>query len=131
MNVPLKLIKNNPRAFKKRMKWAMEIHDQVLDKRGPVSTTHRCNPLPFDEKLRRKKKFRFVIENPCITTHNFVDTLREARKRPQLKESAKVKELVMPFTNVTDRVVEESNLQENFHELCKRGPNASVYRIVH
>ena len=47
------------RDFKARMKEAMEIHDQFLDKRGPVSTTHRCFPLPFDEKLRRKKKFRF------------------------------------------------------------------------
>ncbi len=34
------------------------LHDKMLDKLGPVSHRHRCNPLPFDNKLARKKKYK-------------------------------------------------------------------------
>ena len=82
------------------MKEAMEIHDQFLDKRGPVSSTHRCFPLPFDEKMRRKKKFRFFPS--CLIVIESISTnviLREARNRPKVRAKAKIKQLVEPFSN--------------------------------
>ena len=35
-----------------------KIHDHYLDKSGVVGVGHRCNRLPFDSKLRKKKKYR-------------------------------------------------------------------------
>ena len=40
------------------VKTARKIHDHQLDKKGPVGHTRRTNLLPFDEKLRKKKKFK-------------------------------------------------------------------------
>ena len=44
------------------------IHDKLLDKRGQFGTAHRCFSLPFDKKLRKKKKYReaknLLKENP-------------------------------------------------------------------
>ena len=36
----------------------MQVHDHMLDKKGPISETHRTFPLPFNEKLRKKKKYK-------------------------------------------------------------------------
>ena len=44
--------------IKDRVQEARKIHDHILDHRGVVSGTHRCHRLPFNEKLRKKKKFR-------------------------------------------------------------------------
>ena len=59
--------------IKDRVQEARKIHDHILDHRGvvsgthsitsnkcfkKVSGTHRCHRLPFNEKLRKKKKFR-------------------------------------------------------------------------
>ena len=44
--------------IKDRVEEARKIHDHILDHRGVVSGTHRCHRLPFNEKLRKKKKFR-------------------------------------------------------------------------
>jgi hypothetical protein len=37
---------------------AKTVHDHILDKRGPVSNDHRTFSVPFDKKLRKKKKYR-------------------------------------------------------------------------
>ena len=41
-----------------RIRDAKKIHDHFLDKSGVVGSSHRCNRLPFDEKLRKKKKYK-------------------------------------------------------------------------
>ena len=84
------------------MKEAMEIHDQFLDKRGPVGNAHRCFPLPFNEKLRRKKKFRF-FKNPTVYSSTFKLLNyhhREARNAPKVRMKSKIKQLVEPFSDV-------------------------------
>jgi prolyl 4-hydroxylase len=90
-----------------KMKTAKGIHDQLLDKRGAISPSHRCYPLPFDEKLRKKKKYR------------------EARKNPKAK-AVKVKSMVAPFSQLAANGA--ADLNDNFHELCERGRKASVFR---
>ena len=46
-----------------RIRDAKKIHDHFLDKSGVVGSTHRCNRLPFDEKLRKKKKYKAAKKN--------------------------------------------------------------------
>ena len=41
-----------------RIKDSKRIHDHFLDHRGVVGPSHRCNRLPFDSKLRKKKKYK-------------------------------------------------------------------------
>ena len=43
---------------KKQLDTAKQLHDHRLDRIGEKSHTHRCHKLPFDEKLRKKKKFK-------------------------------------------------------------------------
>ena len=101
------------------MKQAMEIHDQFLDKRGPVSTTHRCFPLPFDEKLRRKKKFRFFSFGASMRTYRTIKIyhFREARNRPKVRAKAKMKHLVEPFSNSVPG--QERNICRSSQEMLK------------
>ena len=84
------------------MKEAMEIHDQFLDKRGPVGTAHRCFPLPFNEKLRRKKKFRFIFLTKYVLTSQTNEFYhhREARNAPKVRMKSKIKQLVEPFSDI-------------------------------
>jgi hypothetical protein len=42
----------------KTMATSKLLHDHALDKRGQRSHVHRTHNLPFDEKLRKKKKFK-------------------------------------------------------------------------
>ena len=42
----------------KDLKIAKKLHDHNLDKAGQRTNLHRCHPKPFDEKLRKKKKFK-------------------------------------------------------------------------
>ena len=35
-----------------------KIHDHTLDRVGPKSSTHRTHHIPFDKKLKKKKKFK-------------------------------------------------------------------------
>jgi len=44
--------------LKKVISAAKQVHDHYLDKRGRVSSRHRCHPRPFDAKLAKKKKFK-------------------------------------------------------------------------
>ena len=56
MTEDLKLIESRIRDAKK-------IHDHFLDKAGVIGATHRCNRVPFDEKLRKKKKYKVAKKN--------------------------------------------------------------------
>ena len=47
-----------PSTVKHNLKSAIFVHDSKLDKRGPKSAFHRTHQLPFDKKLRKKKKFK-------------------------------------------------------------------------
>ncbi|XP_059097153.1 prolyl 4-hydroxylase subunit alpha-2-like isoform X1 [Tigriopus californicus] len=38
-------------------------HDKLLDQRGQFGATHRCFPVPFDKKLKKKKKYKKVKQN--------------------------------------------------------------------
>ena len=48
------------KEFIQHYNWAIEAHDKYLDLRGPTSKNHRTFALPFDEKLRKKKKYKKV-----------------------------------------------------------------------
>ena len=85
--------------IKDRVQEARKIHDHILDHRGVVSGTHRCHRLPFNEKLRKKKKFREARQA------NKTSTERPARALhlvPLYSESAK-----------------EIGLRDNFEHICK------------
>ena len=46
------------KKYKKELERAIEIHDLTLDRKGPYSPTYRTFPLPFNAKLRKKKKYK-------------------------------------------------------------------------
>lgn len=47
---------------------AKKVHDHYLDTRGQKSVAHRTHQLPFDKKLRKKKKFKkaFQLEDEIL-----------------------------------------------------------------
>ena len=51
---------------KKQLDTAKQLHDHRLDKIGEKSHLHRCHKIPFDEKLKKKKKFKRPKELPLI-----------------------------------------------------------------
>ena len=57
-----KLSSNETKVFQKQLKATIRTHDKTLDQKGPVGSTGavewRTNRVPFDEKLRKKKKFK-------------------------------------------------------------------------
>ena len=42
---------------------AKDIHDQTLERKGPFSEGHRTYPIPFNSKLRKKKKYKKQKKN--------------------------------------------------------------------
>ena len=87
--------------IKTRLVEAQKIHDHMLDHRGVVSGTHRCNPLPFNEKLRKKKKFREArLANKTLT------------ERPE-------KALHLVPLHAEGKDVKEAGLRDNFEHICK------------
>ena len=89
------------------IKAAKQIHDHYLDKSGVVGAKHRCNRLPFDEKLRKKKKYK------------------AAKKEPK-KRVEKDKKLVPLYTEFTDKTEQngekvpykEADMRPNFEDVC-------------
>ena len=47
-----------------------KIHDQHLERRGQIGIGHRCFALPFDEKLRKKKKYKKVKKKMQLQKEN-------------------------------------------------------------
>ena len=87
--------------IKTRLREAQKIHDHMLDHRGVVSGTHRCNRLPFNEKLRKKKKFREArLANKTLT------------ERPE-------KALHLVPLHAEGKDVKEAGLRDNFEHICK------------
>ena len=55
-------------AAKNLLKTTIKVHDKVLDQKGPQGSAGgnekawKTNPVPFDEKLRKKKKFKMLAK---------------------------------------------------------------------
>ena len=79
------------------------IHDHLQDHKGVVSPLHRCNPLPFDSKLRKKKKYK-------------------AAKALKSTERAKKEKHIIPLYTATTESISgdhDSSLRDNFEDICK------------
>ena len=53
-------------------KQALTQHDHYLDKRGPLSGEHRTFTIPFNKKLRKKKKYKKVTEKKVKKHQNLL-----------------------------------------------------------
>ena len=82
---------------KTQMKDAKKTHDHYLMTRGPISEIHRTNALPFDAKLKKKKKFKKVKQTK-VEKHIALTPLF---KIPQSKR-------------------EQKNLNWNFRAVCSQ-----------
>jgi len=64
------LPKNQTKVFQSQLRAAIKTHDKTLDLKGPTGSVGglewRTNPVPFDEKLKKKKKFK-KIKNDKFT----------------------------------------------------------------
>ena len=88
-----------------REKDSKRIHDHMLDHRGAVGPLHRCNRLPFDSKLRKKKKYK-------------------AAKAMKTTERAKKEKHIIPLYSLVKKQgkkegMHESSLRDNFEDICK------------
>ncbi len=89
-------------SLPERIAQVKRVHDETLDKRGPVSHRHRCNQLPFDSKMAKKKKYR------------------KARKEGKKGSSTKkIYELVPLFSTVDNH----NRLHDNFQLMCHNNNN--------
>ena len=108
-------LKNNPfdgmktvdlEDLKKSIKTAKTIHDHYLEKAGVVGAKHRCNRVPFDEKLRKKKKYKAALKDKS--------TKRVERDR-------KIIPLFSEFRNDTlekFKPIPELSFRDTFEDLC-------------
>lgn len=76
-----------------------QIHDHHLDKKGPVGMQHRTLGVPFNEKMRKKKKYRKARKNPPKLT-------RYAEYHPLFTASQKT---------------QGGDLKFNFQSMCYQG----------
>ena len=81
----------NDKALQNDYKWAIEAHDKYLDLKGPTSRNHRTFALPFDKKLRKKKKYKNIQKSGQA----FVNKIRDyhplfasSKKDLDLKDNA-------------------------------------------
>merc|ERR1712223_297310 len=56
---------------------AKQVHDHNLDKIGEKSKLHRCHKLPFNAKLKKKKKFKKLKEMPVILGRDKLQEIHE------------------------------------------------------
>jgi prolyl 4-hydroxylase len=84
------------KELKKVRATSIKKHDFYLEQRGPIATNTRTFPIPFDEKLRKKKKYKKLLNE---------------------KKIEKVVEL-FPLFNTS---LELSKARDNFFVLCKDG----------
>jgi hypothetical protein len=54
------------KVLKNLIKTAKTVHDQKLDRWGPRTSTHSVNPVPYDKRLAKKKKFQNLKPNPVV-----------------------------------------------------------------
>ena len=89
------------KRYKKELERAIEIHDLTLDRKGPYSPTYRTFPLPFNAKLRKKKKYKKAKEekNVLVKQHKTVPFYQ--------------------FELPENRKLSLKHFQGNFHSMCE------------
>ena len=65
---------------------AKQLHDHNLDRIGEKSNVHRCHKLPFDAKLKKKKKYKRPKELPKLLGRENCEELYEKMKHGMLIE---------------------------------------------
>ena len=92
-------------------KQALTQHDHYLDKRGPLSGEHRTFTIPFNKKLRKKKKYKKITE----------------------KKVKKHQNLLPLFEHNKETSPNTRHLQWNFMAICAGDPKSSwrspVYNV--
>ena len=86
-----------PKVILSRFKTAQKIHDHNLETRGPLGTTYRVHPVPYDQKLKKKKKYK-KMPKPEVDIRNRTDLAnieKEAKQHSRIaSEFDKFKEQV-------------------------------------
>ena len=104
----LELGYTHERALKKgndALSKAKQTHDHLLDKRGPVTQTHRTFTVPFDAKLKKKKKYKNL-----------------KRQRVQKHQA------LLPLFKVNKEL---GNMNWNFMSICSNPPLTSWRNATH
>ena len=76
----------------------------MLDRRGQYGVVHRCFDLPFDEKLRKKKKYREA---------------KKRRKEGRTEEEYKLEDMLPIFTEGFSH--EDPLLKNSYRTMCRIG----------
>jgi len=98
------------RRFKKKKEWpkelkylrnhvknAKQIHDHNLDNKGAIGSSWRCNKVPFDPKLRKKKKYKAALKEKSVKRVEKDHMLYPLYQEPEHK----------------------LKLRDNFNQMCK------------
>ena len=80
---------------------SLKAHDTYLETRGPVSKSHRCNPVPFSKELRKKKKYKSIAKV----------------KKSKKFDSQKLRE----FYPLFNKTLANADLKDNALFICKEG----------
>lgn len=122
LDITERIFKNKkevPMEFKylrKHVGHAKQIHDHTLETKGPIGPSWRCNKVPFDPKLRKKKKYKAVLKNKAVNRPEKEHVLFPLYQEPEYK----------------------LQVRDNFNEMCKgvefRTPDMEVKlkcRLLH
>ena len=97
------------RELNRHISQAKQIHDHFLETRGVVSKIHRCNRIPFDTKLRKKKKYKVALRE---------NSLKRVEKDKELLPLYEEFKNVKKYTKDEPSFIGESDVRQNFEDVC-------------
>ena len=109
---PSKNVDFLPEGFKelnRHISQAKQIHDHFLETRGVVSKIHRCNRIPFDTKLRKKKKYKVALKE---------NSLQRVEKDKELLPLYQEFKNVKQYSKDETAPIGESDVRQNFEDVC-------------
>ena len=101
-----------PKEFQelnKHISQAKRIHDHYLETRGVVGKIHRCNRIPFDTKLRRKKKYKVALKE---------NSLKRVEKDKDLLPLYVEYKNITKYSKEEATFIGESDVRQNFEDVC-------------
>lgn len=99
-NVPEDVDPKYLKEARKNYQLAINIHDDLLEKRGPISKKHRCFPVPVDKELAKKKKYKKLVKK---------------------SKKAKVSKIKQYFPLFDEKLDTDKDWKDNNLFVCKEG----------
>ena len=112
--------KEDIKAAKEFFKTTKDLHDQWLDKKGPVSKTHRTFAIPLDPKLKKKKKYKKIKQRRVPKTKSLIPLF-------EVPETIRTKTLHRNFMSICEGRQPWRNASYDKNYICRHQHYSNPY----